>query len=344
MQEQRNGIIDFWKFIAAIGVILVHIPLPGVYGKIGTAVGVCGVGFFYIISGYACYGPDKNVMCSKIMKRFRRNGIITIIAVAVYFLFAFLVTKLYGNRQDLLLFKQYVMNPVTYLRMILLGDFEFIYGSALWFMVALLYCYLIFYVIVRFELKKLVYVLTPIFLILRIVVDSYVNSYPVSWHISANVIIGALPMMLLGYVIADKKESLCKISNPVLIISCIVSAALMFLAVNFKAGKIDISQPFKILCGASIFVCGIKNSGRHILKPIEKLGREDSLYIYLCHFLIIVILSELIYSFYYNEKVLSWLLPLLVIIVSIIVARFLSIIVRACGKCFAKASREKEES
>ncbi len=329
MQEQRNGIIDFWKFIFAIGVILVHIPLPGVWGNIGTAVGVCGVGFFYIISGYACYGPDKNVMCSKIMKRFRRNGIITIIAVAVYFLFAIIMAKFFGTRQEVLLFKQYLRNPMSYVRMILLGDFEYIYGSALWFMVALLYCYLIFYVIVRFELKKLVYVLTPILLLVRIVVDSYVNSFPVSWHISANVIVGALPMMLLGYVIADKKESLCKISNPVLIVSCIVSAALMFLAVNFKVGRIDISQPFKILCGASIFVCGIKNQGRHILKPIEKLGREDSLYIYLCHFIIIVLLSAWIYSFYYNEKILSWQLPLLVIIVSILAARVISLIVRA---------------
>ena len=247
MQEQRNGIIDFWKFIFAIGVILVHIPLPGVWGNIGTAVGVCGVGFFYLISGYACYGPDKNVMCSKIMKRFQRNGIITIIAVAIYFLFAFIAAKYFGSRQDFLLFKQYVKNPNSYIRMILLGDFEFIYGSALWFMVALLYGYLIFYVIVRFELKKVVYVLTPILLLARIVVDSYVNSFPVSWHISANLLIGALPMMLLGYVIADKKESLCKISNPALIILSIVSAALMFLAVNFKVGKIDVSQPFKIL-------------------------------------------------------------------------------------------------
>ena len=329
MQEQRNGIIDFWKFVSAIGVILVHIPLPGVYGKIGTAVGVCGVGFFYIISGYACYGSDKNLMCSKIMKRFRRNGIITILAVAIYFLFAFIAAKYFGSRQDFLLFKQYAKNPVSYIRMILLGDFEFIYGSALWFMVALLYGYLIFYVIVRFELKKVVYVLTPILLLARIVVDSYVNSFPVSWHISANLLIGALPMMLLGYVIADKKESLCKISNPVLIILSIVSAALMFLAVNFKVGKIDVSQPFKILCAASIFVHGIKNSRSHIFKPIEKLGREDSLYIYLCHFIIIVLLSGWIYSFYYNEKILSWQLPLLVIIVSVIVSRVISLIVRA---------------
>ena len=91
--SDRNGFIDFWKFFFAIGVILVHIPLPGVYGNIGTAVGVCGVGFFYLISGYACYGPDKKEMCSKILKRFWRNGIITLITIIIYLVFAYFEKK-----------------------------------------------------------------------------------------------------------------------------------------------------------------------------------------------------------------------------------------------------------
>lgn len=325
--SDRNGFIDFWKFFFAIGVILVHIPLPGVYGNIGTAVGVCGVGFFYLISGYACYGPDKKEMCSKILKRFWRNGIITLITIIIYLVFAYFEKKA-SRDVGMMIFK--LKQPVTYLRMFLLGDFEYFYGSALWFMIALLQGYLIFYLIVRFNLKKLVYILTPVFLIARIVVDSYVNSFPVSWHISANLIIGALPMMLLGYVIADQKERLSKISNSAVIVIAIVSAVAMFLAVNLKVGKIDISQPFKILCGASIFIYGIKNPQSHILRPVEKLGREDSLYIYLFHFIILVALSNWMYSKTSDMRVISWQLPLLVIIVSVVFARILSVIIRLC--------------
>ena len=138
--------------------------------------------------------------------------------------------------------------------------------------------------------------------------------------------------------------ALCKISNPALIILSIVSAALMFLAVNFKVGKIDVSQPFKILCAASIFIHGIKNSRSHIFKPVEKLGREDSLYIYLSHFIIIVLLSEWIYSFYYNEKILSWQLPLLVIIATLIFSRLLSLLVKGIGRVSQsiKSNRKKD--
>lgn len=323
-QPARNGIIDFWKYIAAIGVILVHIPLPGACGVIMNAVGVCGVGFFYIITGYACWGTDKDLMCQKILKRLKRNGIITVITLAVYFIFAWFYKKriyaLYPLKSALRL-------PSTYLRMIFLGDFELIYGTALWFMIALLYCYIIFYVIVRFDLKKLVYIMTIPLLVLRIVVDTYVNSYPVSWHLSGNLLVGALPMVCLGYVIADQKERLKDIKNWKLILCSILSALAMFITVLFYIGRWNISQPFKILCAASIFVYGINNPNRHICKFVEKCGRQDTLLIYLSHFLIMIILAKKAYALRPLPKHLEWYLPLAVVLVSLLLARLVSVLI-----------------
>ena len=337
----RNGIIDFFKYIAAIGVILVHIPLPGVWGILMNAVGVCGVGFFYIITGYACWGTDKALMCRKILKRLRRNGIITIITVAVYFIFAWFYKKriyaLYPLKRALRL-------PSTYLSMILLGDFELIYGAALWFMIALLYCYIIFYVIVRFDLKKVVYIMTIPLLILRIVVDTYVNSYPVSWHLSGNLIVGALPMVCLGYIIADQKERLKNIKNWILILVSILSTLAMFVTVLFYIGRFNISQPFKILCAASIFVYGINNPDRHICKPLEKCARQDTLLIYLSHFLLIIILSEKIYSLRPLPKHLDWYLPLAVIVASLLLARVVSVLINLVKKVIENKSKKEEIS
>ena len=323
--KERNGFIDFWKFIAAIGVILVHVPLGGATGNITTAVGVCGVGFFYLISGYACYGPAKTEMCRKITKRLIRNGIITIITVALYFLFAYFEKKAIN---EYILLKLALRRSSTWWRMFLIGDFEIIYGAALWFMIALLQGYLIFLLIVRFELKTLVYIMTPIFLIIRIIVDSYVNSFGADWHLSGNLIVGALPMMLLGYIMADKEERLTALPNTTIIISIIISTLVMFVTVNFKIGKIDISQPFKILCGASIFLYGIKNPGAHIFRPLETLGREDSLYIYLLHFPIIVLLYDLNYSRSFNKQIIHLPIQLLVIVISVLIARLIGFTVK----------------
>ncbi|MCR4948431.1 MAG: acyltransferase [Treponema sp.] len=318
----RNNSIDCWKLIAAIGVIFVHVPFDGALGNILTSIGICGVAFFYIISGYACYG-DKEEVCPKIRKRLLRNGIITLITVAIYMLFCILQKK--QNHEYNWWIRQF-RQPQTWLRMLFLGDFEMMYGSHLWFMIALLWSYVIFYFIARFNLKKAACIACPVFLIIRFIVDSYVNSFNADWHMSGNLIVGALPVMLLGYLIADKKERLMQLTDFAVIISTVLLAAAMFVTVNFRIGKIDISQIFKTFCAASLFLLCLKRPSPRFVTIPAKLGREDSLYIYLFHFLMIVILAE-------NLKPLQpfghrFVCPLQVAVIaaSLLLARIISIL------------------
>ena len=193
--NKRNYFWDFWKFIAAIGVILVHVPFRGTLGTIMDCVGTWGVTFFFLISGFALAG-DNRIICGKILKRLRRNGIITAIAVAAYFLFSYLWAR--RDNGSFLLWKVALRKPITYVKMLFLGDFECIYGTALWFMIALLYCYLIFYILIRFNLNKVIYILLPIFLIIRIVVDVRVISYGGDWHLSANALVAGDKYLIVG--------------------------------------------------------------------------------------------------------------------------------------------------
>ena len=334
---KRKYFWDFWKFIAAIGVIMVHAPFAGNLGKVMTCVGTWGVGYFALISGYACFG-DSSIMSRKILKRFARNGLITLVTVALYLAFSYFAMR----REHLdILWKLELRKPVTYLKMIFAGDFEFFYGSALWYMVGLLYCYIIFYFLVRFKLKKVIYVMLPVFIVLRIVVDSYVNSFNANWHWSGNALVGVLPMMLIGYVLADQKERLIKIPAWVLITGAVLTAAAMFVLVCVKVGKLDISQPFKMLCAAFVFTIGIKKPNWSVIKPLAFLGREDSLYIYLFHFMILVLLAGYMYSKPVSGKIVEWQLPIAVIIASVIFARILSMIISLIKILIKKLVPEK---
>lgn len=330
--NERNSFLDFWKFIAAIGVIIVHVPFRGIAGTLGTAVGTWGLCIFALISGYACYG-EKDVMCGKVLRRLKRNGIITAISVAAYLIFSYFIYRGDGMKAA---WKYQFKKPMTYVKMIFAGDLECFYGSALWYIIALLWCYIIFYILLRINRKKIFYVLLPVFLVLRIVVDTYVNSYNANWHYSGNALIGVLPMMLLGYVIADKKDKLMKIPTPLLIILAIVSAAAMFLSVCFKVGNLNISQLFKIICSTLVFLIGIKKPNWYIIKPLAFLGREDSLYIYLCHFMIYIGLATYMYNKMVPERIIDKQLPFAVIIGAIIVARLISLTIFLVKLPFAK--------
>ena len=80
--NKRNHFLDFWKYIAAIGVILVHIPFPGPIGKSLAAAGSGGVCLFAVISGYACFGDSKEAS-EKILRRLKRISLITAVTLAI---------------------------------------------------------------------------------------------------------------------------------------------------------------------------------------------------------------------------------------------------------------------
>ena len=337
---KRNYFLDFWKFIAAIGVIIVHVPFNNIAGTLGTAVGTWGLGLFALISGYACYGV-KDVMCGKVIRRLKRNGIITAISVAAYLVFSYFIYR--GDGMKAAWVYQF-KKPMTYVNMIFVGDLEFFYGSALWYIIGLLWCYVIFYILLKINRKKVFYILLPVFLILRIVVDTYVNSYGANWHYSGNALVGVLPMMLLGYVIADKKDTLMKIPTWVLILSAVVSAAAMFLSVCYDVAGLNISQVFKIICATFVFLIGIKKPDWYVIKPLAFLGREDSLYIYLCHFMIYVGLATYMYSKMVPERIIEKQLTFAVIIGSVIVARLISLIIYFIKLPFAKKNASMQKS
>ena len=193
-------------------------------------------------------------------------------------------------------------------------------------MVALLWSYVVFYFINRLSLKKSVYVLAVIFLLLRIVVDTYVNSYNLNWHISGNAIIGALPLMFTGYLISEQKEKSLQIPDTVLILCCVIFAAAMFVFANFKIGPIDLSPIFKMLTAIAIFMLGLKKPQQAIIKPLAYLGRHDSLYIYLSHVAFIILFSNIFYNLPIRQTVIQWQLPLVVILAAVIFARLLGLL------------------
>ena len=306
--KSRNHSFDFLKAIFAIGVIFVHFPFPGITGKIFSAIGVCGVIFFFLISGYSAYNKDDNIACNNIIRRFKKYLIITIIVVLIYFAFKIIESAIAGEFSEFLAsFK----NPWLFPRMIILGDFSFIKADQLWFMVALLYSYLIFYLLHKFKITKYAYYILPLLLFLRIGMETYVNSYNADWHYSGNFLVGGLPIMLLGHYIAYKKNDFFKSPIYLTAILTIIFTTFMFITVNVKVFDLDVSQLFKILCMLELFLLTLKIPGKKEMPVLGILGRKYSLYIYLFHFLIGIMVYDVMYLIGNPEWVYDWIGPIL---------------------------------
>ena len=315
--SQKNHLINFVKGVAALGVVLVHFQFPGVLGKVLCSIGVCGVVFFFLVSGYYAFDADDDAACRKLMKRFKRNLLITLIAVAVYAVYTVIEQLALGTFGVWL---EHFKNPWLLPRMIVMGDFEFIHGDPLWFMPALLYSYLILYVLHKTKISRYAYIALPLLLLLRIGTETYTNSFGADWHLSGNFLVGGLPIMLLGHYIGSEKNRFSKIPLYLTASYTVFSAALMFITVNIPVFGIDVSQIFKIWCAVEVFLLTLRLPEKRGVPCIERIGEKYSLYIYLSHYLIGTLICVFLEKAGAPLWIRSWILPVVVILVSVLVS------------------------
>lgn len=302
IKKVRNNLLDIVKIVVAIGVIFVHFPISGAFGKILGSLGTSGVILFFIISGYAAYKGEDVDNSRSILKRIKRTGLLVLVSVAIYIAYSAIFAAIYGNMD---IWISNWSDPRLYPLMIFVGDFDLFGGDALWFLVALFWAYFVFLLFEKKKLRDLATILLPFLLALRIVMETYTNTYPdLSWHWSGNALVGALPAMTLGYVIHIKEASLLKIKGWVLLSLSAISVALMFLTVNFKVFVLDISQIFKISTAALVFLVCLRWKDLVSNNPISTFGAEGSLFVYLFHPLIgsvlsFILIEESIEFYYY---------------------------------------------
>ncbi|MBO4878053.1 MAG: acyltransferase [Ruminococcus sp.] len=313
----RNRCLDFFKGIAALGVVFVHISFPGAFGKCMSTIGSCGVMLFFMISGYHAYGTREK-MCPKLMKRFRRNLLITVIALLIYF--AVEACSHISQPHDLERWLRNFTKPKLYLDMFIFNELEIINADPLWFMIALLYAYLIFWLMYRLKLERFAKYAMPLFILLRIGLETYKYYTDGDWRICSNVFVAALPLMLLGYCIAEKKEKLLRIPAAAAAISGIVMLILLFILVIKDPFRYNISQIFKLAVVVSALLFSLKKPALRIFPPLCALGGKYSLHVYLWHMPVIVLLYPLCVKLGVSERFYEWYLPVIVAAVSIVLA------------------------
>ena len=153
----RNKCLDGMKAIAACMVIFIHIDLPGQTGVFVEALSRFAVPFFFMISGYFCYYNGKDAS-DRIPGKIVHIVKLMIFAMAFYFIWE--ISKRLVTGENLYRWIREVTDRQNIMKLLLYNSTSPLRGH-LWFLPALIYCYMLDYLIERFHLRKIAFWCIP---------------------------------------------------------------------------------------------------------------------------------------------------------------------------------------
>ena len=133
--KKRNSSVDVLKGVAAILVILIHEPFPGIIGEWIAMLAGFAVPVFFMVSGYFSYNASK----AKLVASIKRT--LTLILIAYVLNIArLLVTYHFSVTAVCNYFVEEILT-IKHIAMWLVLNVTLVSGVA-WFLFALLYCYI----------------------------------------------------------------------------------------------------------------------------------------------------------------------------------------------------------
>lgn len=283
--QKKNGCLNFVKGCACFGVLYMHTGYDCLFSSMVACLSRFAVLIFFMVSGYYCYNEDRNVVNQNIPKKIKHILKLCIVASIVYFLYSSIVQPfLDGTITDFILYIKQWCRLKSFIYFIVFNQLPF--GGTLWFLFALLYCYLIFMLINRNNWYKGAYTAIPCLIILHIVsrgIIQYFNLIDENVNIVfyRNFIFMGFPFFMLGnYIHRYEKKIVNKFSNEKLMkLICVgmIGSCVERLIVVLE---LYLGTVIATFC---IFVFTIKNPEKKINSLVAVIGEKFSMPIYVLH-------------------------------------------------------------
>ena len=279
--KTKNDCLNVWKGIAAFAVVLIHCTLPGVPGEIIKGIARFAVPLFFLISGYFAYGREDAVLRRREIHILR----LYVGAVAVYYLWAairyFLSQRTFaqmgaelfpdGGRtvSDLLFFNRTAMAP------------------HLWFMGALMYCYLFYRLLARKRLEERAYLLIPVLLAANLLLGEGRGltgiAVPVRWI--RNFWLTGFPFFLWGsWFACREKQGRLQLHRGAGM--ALVAGGMLLSSVECLWSGYDELYVGSILTAGGLFSLALAFADLGKGSLLARIGERDSANIYLWHMLL----------------------------------------------------------
>lgn len=315
--KEVNKSLNVIKCLAVFAVICIHCSLfkLGLFGEGIDALSRFAVPLFFLISGYYSYFKDNNYAMIKY-----KNRSIKLIKLLFLSNLAYLLIFFYNNHFNFDVVCSTICDLTLWINLAVFNDTPVIFGSHLWFIISLIYCYALFVILKNFSFSiSRLYKYIPILLLINIIFGEIFCSIGI--HINyiyyRNFLFTGLPFFLLGYLIHDKQDYLNIFSNKFLCYVILLSSVITIFELILTHNIINLYVG-TIFLATSIFLWCILNPNRLDFKIMGYIGGKLYTYIYVLHPIIVGFVS-----FRFN---LGYLNPFIVFGITTLVSSFIYIL------------------
>lgn len=318
--KQENISLNILKGIACICVVTLHCSFPGIAGKVLYGLARFAVPLFFAISGYFVYNSDNEKV--KRQLRLKIIHILNLFAITEVLYLVFHLVKACIEYEQISGAIIWIKDSFTVNNIGLFIIFQkTIIGDISWFLVALIMCYLVTYIVSEFSLWKKTCYLIPVLLIINVClgeISPLIWHNNVNWYWISNFWLLGFPCYALGYFIRIYKNKFIEISTNRVILMMIGSILLNLLErIGTKGSQFFISNiPFMV---GGLILCLKYPIPTRRFSILRFIGKELSFGVYIVHPIIRDIYKLIFKRIGIIEMpLISWLVPMLTIVTSIV--------------------------
>lgn len=313
----KNDCLNVCKGIAAFCVVFIHFNFPSPVGGMMNGLARFAVPLFFMVSGYFSYGKELDTVKRRISKIWK----LFLAANGIYFLWRLIVL---WEKQKLTVDAVIAFfSPDLLFNWVLWNESPF--KGHLWFLGALLYCYIFYGILVKKGWEERLYILIPVCLTLNLLASEGMNilrkGVSVLWV--RNFWLTGLPFFLWGHWISrEQVQGRMKI-RPGICLAVIGIGACLSMGEMWLSGGAELYVGSLLMTvGAFSLTLWKPSLGKGSL--LAHIGEKAALHIYLWQMIVFDIMEKLADMCEIHEHIVyQWMMPLGVGVLSWLLAEAL---------------------
>ena len=311
--RNRNHTLDMVKAICAYSVVLLHIHFPGTAGNVVNVLARFAVPVFFMVSGYFCYRGDDTEFI-RTGRKLRHAAILILVAFPVCAMWE--LVQNYIDEDSQIKWLESLVSE-EHIRQFLLYNNSSQVKWHLWFLPALLYCYLMFAAVSKFRLYRLAYVLIPVLLVIHFGMEEFSPYLGEHFRVMQfrNYLFTGFPFFMAGHLIHKYQQQICKwfSGRRVVFLYGMVAAGAVSSLIEYQYfGKQELLLG-SVCMAAGLFLIAMVKQDAKVPEILAAVGQKYSFFIYLFHLCAADILKDIFRAAELsNTPVYLWAKPFMV--------------------------------